>query len=76
MKLYAGSYFAFYTSDSRHWIEIDLPEPTRFTEIVTDLGIPMAEIYLVVLNGRLVESPDIIVSNEDVVKLYPAIDGG
>jgi sulfur carrier protein ThiS len=76
MKLYIGSYFAFYTSDSNHWVEIELDKPTRLADIVTVLGIPFAEIYLVVLNDRLVESPNTIVSNDDIVRLYPAIDGG
>lgn len=76
MKLYIGSYFAFYISDSNHWVEIELDKPTRLADIVTVLGIPLAEIYLVVLNDRLVESPNTIVSNDDIVRLYPAIGGG
>jgi sulfur carrier protein ThiS len=76
MKLYLGSYFAFYTSDSNHWVEIELDKPVRLADIVTELGIPLAEIYLVVLNDRLVKSPNTIVSNDDIVRLYPAIDGG
>lgn len=76
MKLYIGSYFAFYTSDSNHWVEIELHKPKRLTDIVTDLGIPFAEIHLIVVNDLLVESPDTLVSNDAVVKLYPAIDGG
>ena len=76
MKLYVGSYFAFYTSDSNYWVELELRKPTRLTDIVTELGIPIAEVYLVTLNGQLVESPNILVSNDDIVKLYPAIGGG
>ena len=76
MKLYVGSYFAFYTSDSNHWVEIELHKPTQLTDIVSELGIPSAEIYLVVLNDQLVESPNITISNDDIVRLYPAIGGG
>jgi sulfur carrier protein ThiS len=76
MKLYVGSYFAFYISDSNHWVEIELRKPTRLTDIVSELGIPLAEIHLVVVNDQLVETPNIIVSNDDIVRLYPAIDGG
>jgi sulfur carrier protein ThiS len=76
MKLYIGSYFAFYTSDSNYWVEIELRQPTRLSNIVTELGIPLAEIYLVVINDQLAESSNIIVSNGDIVKLYPAIGGG
>jgi sulfur carrier protein ThiS len=76
MKLYIGSYFAFFTSERSHWIDIDLSKPTRLADILSDLGIPAGEVHLVVLNGELVESPQIQVSNDDVVRLYPAVNGG
>jgi len=76
MKLYTGSYFAFFTSERSHWVDIELQKSTRLTEILTDLGIPAGEVHLVVLNDELVQSPDILVSNEDVVRLYPAVNGG
>ena len=76
MKLYLGSYFAFFTTDRKHWIEIELWEPTRLSEILSELGVPLAEIHLVVVNDRLVESPNIVLSNDDTVKLFPAIGGG
>jgi sulfur carrier protein ThiS len=76
MKLYIGSYFAFFTSEHSHWIDIDLSKPTRLADILSDLGIPAGEVHLVVLNDELVESPKILVSNEDVVRLYPAVNGG
>jgi sulfur carrier protein ThiS len=55
---------------------MELRKPTRLVDIVAKIGIPIAEIYLVVLNDRLVESPNTIVSNDDIVRLYPAIGGG
>jgi hypothetical protein len=76
MKLYIGSYFAFFTSDSSHWIEIELQKPTCLTDILSDLDIPAGEVHLVVLNDELIESTEILVSNEDVVRLYPAVNGG
>jgi sulfur carrier protein ThiS len=76
MKLYIGSYFAFYTSDSNHWIEIELDKPTRLTDIMTELGIPLAEVYLIVVNDKLVDSTNTIVSNNDIIRLYPVIGGG
>jgi sulfur carrier protein ThiS len=76
MKLYLGSYFAFFTSDREHWIEIELRKPTRLSDILSELGVPLAEIHLVVVNDRLVESTNTILSNDDTAKLYPAIGGG
>ena len=76
MKLYIGSYFAFFTSERSHWVDIELSKPTRLTDILFDLNIPAGEVHLVVLNDELVESPEILVSNDDVVRLYPAVNGG
>jgi sulfur carrier protein ThiS len=76
MKLYTGSYFAFFTSNRNHWVDIELHQPTRLTDILSELGIPAGEVHLVVLNGELLESTDTLVSNDDIVRLYPAINGG
>jgi sulfur carrier protein ThiS len=76
MKLYIGSYFTFFTSENIHWVEIELQEPTRLTDILSELGIPAGEVHLVVLNDELVESPEIQITNDDVVRLYPAVNGG
>lgn len=76
MKLYLGSYFAFYTSSRNHWVDMELSKPTRLVDIVSKIGIPIAEIYLVVVNDQLMESPNTVLSNDDIVRLYPAIGGG
>ena len=76
MKLYLGSYFSFYTSGRNHWIDIELHKPTRLVDIVSKIGIPIGEIYLVVVNDQLYESTNIVLSTDDIVRLYPAIGGG
>ncbi len=76
MKLYLGSYFAFFMAKKHHWIEIDLDQPTRLRDILSRVGIPDAEIHLIVVNDRLSETTDLLVSNDDIVRLYPPINGG
>ena len=76
MKLYLGSYFAFFTSGREHWVEVDIPNPTPLTEILSALGVPAGEVHLVVVNDELLESTDTLISDGDVVRLYPAIGGG
>lgn len=76
MKLYIGSYFAFFIAKKHHWVKIDLDRPTRLRDILSNLGIPEAEIHLVVVNDRLSETTDLLVSNEDTVRLYPPVNGG
>ena len=76
MKLYLGSYFAFFTPDSRHWVELEIPYPTRLTDILSELGVPAAEVHLVVVNDQALETTDTLVSNHDTVRLYPPTNGG
>lgn len=76
MKLYLGSYFTFFTQDRSHWVEMELPRPTRLADILAELGVPAAEVHLAVIDGRVLESTDTFVSDEDTVRLYPAVNGG
>jgi sulfur carrier protein ThiS len=76
MKLYAGGLLDFYLPDHRNQVEVKLEAPTRLSEILISVGIPPAEVQLVVINGNLVELDEIVVSDWDEVKLYPPINGG
>ena len=76
MKLYAGGHLDFYLPQRRSRIELELKEPTRLSELLAGLGIPLAEVHLVAVNGELVDLAETVVSDQDEVKIYPAIDGG
>lgn len=76
MKLYLGSYFAFFTPDRRHWIELEVPSPVPLAEVLAGLGVPAAEVHLVVVNNEAMETTDLLVSDGDVVRLFPPVGGG
>jgi sulfur carrier protein ThiS len=76
MKLYAGGQLDFYLLQHRSWVELELKEPTRLSALLVELGIPLAEVHLVVLNGQLVDLQEVFVCGQDEVKLYPAVNGG
>ena len=76
MKLYAGGLLDFYLPDHRNRVEVELKQPTRLSDILTELGIPPAEVNLVVVNGELVELDETFVSDQDEVKVYPPVNGG
>jgi sulfur carrier protein ThiS len=76
MKLYLGSYFAFFTPGHEHWVEVEIPHATRLTDILSELGIPAAEVHLVVVNDQALESTDMLVKNNDTVRLFPPVGGG
>ena len=76
MKLYLGSYFAFFTPDRRHWVKVEIPNPTRLTDVLSELGVPAPEVHLVVVNDQAMETTDMLVKDNDIVRLFPAINGG
>ncbi|MFZ5881752.1 MAG: MoaD/ThiS family protein [Chloroflexota bacterium] len=76
MKLYAGGLLDFYLPNHRNQVEVELTVPTRLSEILVGLGIPPAEVHLVVLNGELVELEETVVSDRDEVKVFPPVNGG
>jgi sulfur carrier protein ThiS len=76
VKLYAGGLLDFYFPGRRNRIVLELKEPTRLGEVLTGLGVPLAEVHLVVVNGQLVDLAETVVSDQDEVKIYPAVNGG
>jgi sulfur carrier protein ThiS len=76
MKLYAGGFLDFYLPDRTSQIVIEVKQPTRLSEILAGLGLPLAEIHLAVVNGQLVKLDEAVVTNIDQVKIYPAVNGG
>jgi len=76
MQLYLGGYLDYYNPESGNWLEVKLSQPSQLGKVLTELGIPMSEVHLVVLNGQLVDISKAIVSEEDELKLFPAVGGG
>jgi sulfur carrier protein ThiS len=76
MKLYASGHISFYMPDRRSKMNFEIKEPTRLNEVLAELGIPLAEVHLVVVNGQLADLKTVYVVEQDEVKLYPAVNGG
>jgi sulfur carrier protein ThiS len=76
MRLYLGGYLDFYNPQHGNWLEVELDQPSQLSEVLTELGIPLGDVHLIVLNGNLVDFSEAIVSEEDEVKLFPAVGGG
>jgi sulfur carrier protein ThiS len=49
---------------------------SRLRDLLTEIGIPAAEVQLVILNGEIVDLNGTQVQNQDVVKIFPGVDGG
>jgi sulfur carrier protein ThiS len=76
MRLHLGGQFSFYLPGHPRWVEVELKEPARLSEVLAGLGIPVAEINLAVVNGQIVDLQEAFVSAQDEVKLFPPVGGG
>jgi len=76
MKLQLGGHLPFYASGQKSRHELSLKQPARLKDVIIQMGIPIAEVYMTVLNGELVDMDEIMVSDGDEVRLYSPMDGG
>lgn len=75
MKVYAGGYLTFYMPDKQSEADFILTESIPLRELLVEMNIPLGEVQLVILNGKIVDL-DQVVGHQDVVKVFPGLDGG
>ena len=76
MRIYLGGHLNFYHPQKDKWLDVELGQPTPLRVILDGSGIPISEVYLVVVNGELVDLHEAIVTEQSEVKLFPAVGGG
>jgi sulfur carrier protein ThiS len=76
MKLFLGGQFSLYIPGHPPSVDVEVNEPVRLSEVLSGLGIPVADIHLAVVNGQLVELDEAVVTNQDEVKIFPPVGGG
>ena len=55
--------------------ERDYPDGTRIADVITDLGIPPADVGMIFVAGRHAEA-DRLIAEGDGVSLFPLLGGG
>lgn len=75
MKIYLGGHLNYYNRDGDPWLSINIQEPISLIDILHDYKIPIGEIQLVVVNGKL-QDLETVVSDKDLVRLFSAVGGG
>ncbi len=76
MRIYLGGQYSFYFPGHPAWVETRLDAPAPLRAVLERLGVPPAEVYLVVVNREAVEMEAAIVQDSDEVRLYPPVGGG
>ncbi|MBT3712699.1 MAG: MoaD/ThiS family protein [Anaerolineae bacterium] len=57
-------------------MEIGIDQPSPLVDVLKFANIPLGEVHLVVLNDENVDWQDLIVTQNDEVKLFSAVGGG
>ncbi len=76
MRIYLGGHLNFYHPQKDKWLEVELMQSTPLGVVLNNTNIPLGEVYLVVVNGELVDLDETMVSEQSEVKLFPAVGGG
>lgn len=76
MRLHLGGHLNWYEPQKRAWLELPLATPALLTALLTQLGVPPAEVAIVTVNGRLARLETATVEDADRVEVYPPIGGG
>jgi sulfur carrier protein ThiS len=76
MRIYLGGHLNFYHPQRGYWLEVELEQPRPLRDVLEDSGIALGEVYLVVINGEIIDLQEAIISEQDNVKLFSAVGGG
>jgi molybdopterin converting factor small subunit len=76
MRIYLGGHLNFYHPQKETWLEVKLLQPMPLKDVLEASSIPLGEVYLVVIEGELVDMQGTIVSDQSEVKLFPPVGGG
>jgi sulfur carrier protein ThiS len=76
MKLYIGGYLTFFAPDQQSEIDLPLSEGKQLVILLTEMGLPISDVSLVIVNGDIADLHQAWVNPGDMVKIFPAVDGG
>lgn len=76
MRLYLGGHLNFYHPEKERWLEVTVQRPTLLRNVLDACEIPLGEIYLAAVDGEMVDLDQVMVSDENEVRLFPPVGGG
>ncbi len=76
MQVHLGGHLSWYDPLKRSSFELHVGSPIALSALIEQLGLPSAEIAITAINGGVVESKDMLLSDEDRVDILPPVGGG
>ncbi len=76
ISLHLGGHLSYYDVQKRNLIDLELTAPTQLRDVLTQLGIPVGEIFLVVVNGEVIPLDEACIEPDDRIEIFPPMGGG
>jgi len=76
MKVHLAGHLSWYPPQKSSWFEMEAPPQTKVENLLEQLGVPLAEVAVILVNGKLMDMKGEFLCNEDVVEIFPPIAGG
>ena len=76
MNILIGAQLSQYTPKQQSQFDFNLDKPEQLQNILESLQIPLNMVHLLIINGRIKNLDNAVVTNQDKVIVYPYITGG
>ena len=76
MRIYLGGHLNFYHPQKENWLQIELDQPTLLKDVLIRSGIPLGEVYMIVVNCEIANLEDAVITEQDEVKVFSPVGGG
>jgi hypothetical protein len=76
VALTLGGHLSYFETHRRTHLQISLAQRAALNELLTQLEIPVSEVWLVVVNGEKMDLAEAWIAPGDKVELYSPMGGG
>ncbi len=76
MNVHLGGHLGYYGPQKQSRFTVHLDTPMRLTELLAQLGVPIAEVAVAAINGEPTDVQAAIIQDGDRLDLLPPIGGG
>jgi sulfur carrier protein ThiS len=76
VEIHLGGHLAFYAPQKKSRFSISMDQPAGLEAVLQDLGVPLGEVAMASVNGKLVELATARIQPGDRIELFPPMGGG
>lgn len=76
MKVHLSGHLSWYHPQKSAWFEMQPTPHTRPVDLLEQLGVPLAEVAVILVNGKPVDTAGQFLNDGDTVEVFPPVSGG